>query len=85
MPTRSSKLDLNQLAKSIVDQAVGDAPKAKMANAKQLAGHKGGKVGGKSRMASLSADEKAALSAMGVAARKKAPATKTEASALSKR
>ena len=48
MPTR--KLDLNQLAKSIVDQAIGDAPKPPPPTPKQLAGRKGGLVGGKKRM-----------------------------------
>jgi hypothetical protein len=73
MPTQSSKrakLDVNQLAKSIVDQAIGDAPKKRMATAKQRAGQKGGAIGGKKRMASLTDEQRLALSAKGVAARK---------------
>lgn len=69
MPTtRRPKLDLNQLAKGIVDQAVGDAPKVDVA--RKLAGRKGGIVGGKKRMEAMTADEKARLSALGVAGRK---------------
>lgn len=69
--------DINQLAKRLVDQATGEAPKL---NAKkQAAGRKGGLVGGKKRMEAASPEEKARLSALGVAARKKAPAVQAEA------
>jgi hypothetical protein len=40
MPTRSSKLDLNQLAKSIVDQATGEVT-APAPSKKQESGRKG--------------------------------------------
>lgn len=43
MPTRSSKLDLNQLAKSIVDQATGESP-AEEAVQKPARGSAGGKA-----------------------------------------
>lgn len=84
MPTRK-KLDLSQLAKSIVDQATGAEPKTKLATAKQLAACKAGKTGGKSRMSSLTDAERSALAMKGVAARKKAPAGKAGAEASVKR
>lgn len=59
MPTRSSKLDLNQLAKAIVDEATGDAVAPRRRDpAKAAAGRKGGA----SRMAKLSPDERMELS-----------------------
>lgn len=71
-------LDINQLAKRLVDQATGELPKVDPK--KQAAGRKGGAVGGKKRMASATAEEKARLSALGVAARKKkAPAVQAGA------
>lgn len=72
--TPRKKLDLNQLAASIVAQATGEAPKTKMATPKQLAGQKGGRVGGKKRMSALTDEERTALAMKGVAGRKKAPA-----------
>lgn len=75
MPTRSPKLDVNQFAKSIVDQATGDEPKKKPATAKRLAGQKGGLKGGKTRMSMLTDELRHELALKGVAARKaKAPA-----------
>lgn len=65
-------------------QATGAAPKPKL-SAKEVAGRKGGLVGGKKRMDSMTDEEKAKLSAMAVAARKKAPAIQTGASARVKR
>lgn len=73
MATRK-KLDLNQIAASIVAQATGEAPKAKMATPKQIAGSKGGRVGGKKRMEVLTDEQRTALAMKGVAGRKKAPA-----------
>ena len=83
MPTRSSKLDASQLAKSIVDQATGVSPKTKMATAKQIAGSKGGLKGGAARMAALTDEQRIQLAMKGVASRKKAPAA--EAGALVKK
>jgi uncharacterized protein involved in type VI secretion and phage assembly len=59
MPTRSSKLDLNQLAKAIVDEATGEpvAPRRRD-QTKAAAGSKGGI----SRMAKLTPDERMELS-----------------------
>lgn len=68
------KKDLNQLAKSIVDQAVGD--EAKYMDARRAASRKGGLVGGQKRMESMTEAERKALSAKGVEARKKAPGVK---------
>jgi hypothetical protein len=66
-----NKLDLNQLAKSIVDQATGDAPRKKLApTPKQVAGQKGGLKGGKARMGALNDEQRTALAMKGVAARK---------------
>lgn len=79
MPTSRKKLDLSLLAKSIVDQAVGEAPKTKMATAKQIAAQKGGLKGGKTRMEALTAEQRTALALKGVAARKKSPGGKAGA------
>ncbi len=64
------KKDINQLAKFIVDQAIGDVPKPAPLNAKQLAGRKGGQKGGKARMDAMSDEQRTALAIKGVAARK---------------
>lgn len=65
MSTRSSKLDLNQLAKAVVDEATGDAPKTEPPPAKNEAavalGKLGGKKGGASRAAKLSSEERSAI------------------------
>ena len=71
------KLDLNQLAKRIVDQATGDAPK--LTASRKSAARKGGLKGGVERMSKLDDAERKALSAKGVAARKKAPAVQAGA------
>ena len=74
------KLDLNQLAKSIVDQATGETPRKKLPpTPKQLAGQKGGLKGGKARMEALTEAERTALAMKGVAGRKKAPENKSGA------
>jgi hypothetical protein len=85
MPTLSKKMDLNQLAKSIVDQATGEVPKVlhgEQLTGKQAAGRKGGLSGGKKRMESLTPEQRKELSAKATQARleKEAPASK-EASA----
>jgi hypothetical protein len=69
----ATKKDFTQVAHSVFLQATGQAPKPAL-TAKQIAGRKGGLKGGKGRMEALSDDQRKALSAKGVAARKKAPA-----------
>ena len=66
-----AKKDFTQVAHAVFMQATGGPP---VKTAKQLAGRKGGLKGGKTRMAAASDAEKARLSAMGVTARKMAPA-----------
>jgi hypothetical protein len=63
----ASKKDFTQVAHAVFVQAAGGPP---VKTAKQLAGRKGGLVGGKKRMADATEEEKARLSALGVAARK---------------
>lgn len=62
MPKRSSKLDLNQLAKRLVEEATGAAPitpppKEKNQAAVEL-GRLGGKKGGKARAESLTPEQR---------------------------
>lgn len=66
----ATKKDFTQVAHAVFMQATGAVPKMAAPNAKQIAGRKGGLVGGKKRMEAMSPDEKARLSALGVAARK---------------
>jgi hypothetical protein len=66
MPKRSSThLDLNQLAKRIVDAATGDAPKIEPPPAKNQAavelGKLGGKKGGAARAASLTPKQRSEI------------------------
>ena len=63
----ATKKDFTQVAHGVFVQATGGPP---MKTAKQLAGRKGGLVGGKKRMESATPEERARVSAMGVAARK---------------
>lgn len=63
----ATKKDFTQVAHAVFVHATGGAS-VKTAN--QLAGRKGGLAGGKRRMATATKDEKARLSALGVAARK---------------
>lgn len=70
----ATKKDFTQVAHTVFMQATGAAPKKPEPTAKQIAGRKGGLVGGTKRMATMTDDEKARLSALGVAARK-APAS----------
>lgn len=65
------KKDFTQVAHAVFVQATGGPP---VKTAKQLAGSKGGQVGGKRRMESLTDEQRIALALKGVAARKKAPA-----------
>lgn len=66
----ATKKDFTQVAHAVFVQATGGAP---VKTAKQLAGRKGGQVGGKKRMESLTDKQRLELAARGVAARK-APA-----------
>lgn len=65
MPTRSSKLDLNQLAKSIVDEATGKSSKTEPPPVKNAAavalGKLGGKKGGAARAAKLTAEQRSEI------------------------
>ena len=63
----ATKKDFTQVAHAVFVQATGGPP---LKTAKQLAGRKGGLVGGKRRMESISAEERARLSELGLAARK---------------
>lgn len=67
----AAKKDFTQVAHSVFVQATGGAP---VKTAKQIAGRKGGQVGGKSRMAALTPEQRTELSLKAVAARK-APAS----------
>lgn len=62
MPKRSSRLDMNQLAKRIVDEATGEAektlPPPEKNKAAQELGRLGGKKGGKARAESLSSERR---------------------------
>lgn len=74
MPKRSSKpRDVNQLAKSIVDQATGDAPPAEAEPTKNPAavalGRLGGLKGGKVRARRLSKDQRSAIAKKAAMAR----------------
>ena len=66
----ASKRDFTQVAHDVLMRATGQAPAKKAPSAKQLAGRAGGLKGGKARMESMTTEEKAKLSALGVAARK---------------
>ena len=73
MPTRSSKLDLNQLAKRIVDEATGEAEKTPAPPVKNAAavalGKLGGKKGGAARAAALTKQQKSAIARKAAQAR----------------
>lgn len=84
MPKRSSRLDLNQLAKRIVDEATGEvAPTEKTLTNKKADSRKGGIKGGKSRMEAMTPEQKAELGRKAAAARwgKTAPTVKAGAGA----
>lgn len=64
MPKRSSKLDLNQLAKRIVDEATGEAPKTAIPQKTPAAvalGRLGGLKGGKARAEKLSSQQRSSI------------------------
>ena len=80
MPTRSSKpaprpkkLDLNQLAKRIVEEATGESPKTEPPPEKNQAavelGRLGGKKGGAARAAKLTAEQRTAIAKRAAAGR----------------
>ena len=73
MPTRSSKLDLSQLAKRIVDEATGEAEKTLPPPEKNQAavelGRLGGKKGGKARAKALTPEERSNIAKKAAAAR----------------
>ena len=75
MPTRSSKphRDANQMAKHILDQLTGDAPKDEPPPVKNAAavalGKLGGKKGGVARAASLSPRKRKEIAKKAAAAR----------------
>lgn len=73
MPTRSSKLDLNQLAKRILDEATGEAPKTAPPPLKNEAavalGRLGGMKGGTARAAALTAEQRSAIAKKAAATR----------------
>ena len=62
MPTRSSKyLDMNQLAARTLRIATGEEEREPALTLKQVSGRKGGLVGGKSRMSSLTKEQRSEL------------------------
>ena len=79
MPKRSSRLDLNQLAKRIVDEATGEEPITPPPPQKNQAavelGRLGGKKGGKARAIKLSPEKRREIAQNAAKARwiKKAP------------
>lgn len=77
----ATKKDLNQVAFAVVQQAIGAVPKPRPLTAKQAAGRKGGELGGKTRMGSMTAEQRAELAKKAATARwgKAAPSGKTGA------
>ena len=73
MPTRSSKSDINQLAKRILDEAVGDEPKTEPPPVKNAAavalGKLGGKKGGAARAAALTPEQRSDIAKKAAAGR----------------
>lgn len=73
MSTKSPKRprDPNQLAKSIVDLATGDAPVEKDSKNKAAVelGRRGGKIGGRVRADRMSAEERAEAARLAASAR----------------
>ena len=75
MPDRSRKRprDLNELARQLVDEAVGEAPKLNPDEGKDPAavalGRKGGLMGGKARAAKLTPEQRSEAARKAAAAR----------------
>jgi hypothetical protein len=71
------KLDLNQLAKRILDEATGDAPKTPAPAPKNEAavalGARGGKKGGAARAAKLTAEQRSEIARKAAQGRWKKP------------
>ena len=65
MPKRSSRLDINQLAKRIVDEATGEAektlPPSEKNKAAQELGRLGGKKGGNARAEKLTPERRSEI------------------------
>jgi hypothetical protein len=80
MPDRSSKRsrDVNELAKQLVDEATGDAPKFDPDAGKDPAavalGRKGGLKGGKARAESMTPEQRSEAAKKAAAARWSKPA-----------
>lgn len=76
MPKRSSKLDLSQLAKRIVDEATGEEPITPPPPKKNQAavelGRLGGKKGGRARAESLTSAERSEIAKKAAQSRWKA-------------
>ena len=79
MPTRSSKphRDANQMAKAILDQLTGDAPKEEPPPVKNAAavalGRLGGKKGGAARAAALTPEQRSEIAKKAAETRWKKP------------
>lgn len=63
------KKDLNQLAYSILQQAIGEEPKPPKESAKARAGRSGGIKGGAKRAATLTPEQRAQIAKKAAAAR----------------
>ena len=65
MPTRSSRLDVNQLAKRILEEATGESPKTEAPPEKNQAavelGRLGGQKGGAARAAKLTPEQRSEI------------------------
>lgn len=72
-PSSAGRLDLNQLAKRIVDEATGEAPqsepKPEKNKAAQELGRLGGLKGGAARAKKLTAEERSEIAKLAAAAR----------------
>jgi hypothetical protein len=69
MPTRSSKLDLNQLAKAIVDETTGEAEPVEPESKKVLATRAAGSKGAKARAMALTPEQRADIARVAAQAR----------------
>lgn len=74
MPTRSSThMDVNQIAKRILDEALGDAPKTEPPPVKNEAavalGKLGGKKGGAARAVALTPEQRSEIARLAASAR----------------
>lgn len=69
MSTRSSKLDLNQLAKAIVDEATGETESVEPESKKVLATRAAGAKGAKARTMTLTPEQRADIARVAAQAR----------------